>query len=553
MKRRNFVRNVGAGIILPKFIHGMDLKLNAAEELAAAMSGNTDHILIVVQLEGGNDGLNTLLPVDQNYDRLLQLRPNIISGTSSKRKDGYLPLNNVTEARLHPSMEAVKNLYNEGMIQFINGVSIGNHSSSHPAATRMVLNASTRDLNGNYGWLGELLESKYPGYTDFSNFPNNLTDFPVSIEFGNYSSLLLQASSGPMNVLLNSARHFCNLYFGTTIDAQGNCTYKSENSCSVTSPIPGHSEAMRAQSNLQYLRAFSQVADKYACVLRKAYDKSKSNSVNTDQFLGSICGYNYNENKVISELDVQMRTIAYWINGGLPTQVYQVRHDGYDLHGGLSNSHGYLLNQVSGSIANFMQLLAPEKRDKVLGIVITEFARTIKENGSQGADHGTSNMMFTFGHQVNGGILGKNPTIPDPQLFNDPKTFDLANNQASQFDFRSVYNTIMRQWFCVDEPTVQKIIGGKKEDSNGNVIENWDLLPLFKNSPCCTDLAQPVITGNQQVCADGTYTYSTAQVTGATYNWTIQGGRITAGQGSATVSVAWDNQTVGTLNVKVSK
>lgn len=132
MKRRNFVRNVGAGIILPRFIHGMDLKLNAAEELAAAMSGNTDHILIVVQLEGGNDGLNTLLPVDQNYDRLLQLRPNIISGTSSKRKDGYLPLNNVTEARLHPSMEAVKNLYNEGMIQFINGVSVGNHSSSHP-------------------------------------------------------------------------------------------------------------------------------------------------------------------------------------------------------------------------------------------------------------------------------------------------------------------------------------------------------------------------------------------------------------------------------------
>ncbi|HRI01633.1 MAG TPA: DUF1501 domain-containing protein [Saprospiraceae bacterium] len=553
MLRREFVKGVGAGVILPNFVHGFDLKLDTAPETALAAVGNTDHILVVIQLEGGNDGLNTLLPVDENYNKLVQLRPNIIGQTSGQQKNGYLQLKNRNDVRLHPALTGVKNLYDNGLVQFINGVSVGGHSSSHPTATRLILNASTKDLTGNYGWLGELLEAKFPDYTDFSKFPSNLPDFPASIEFGNYSSLLLQSSSGPMNVLLNDATHFCKLYWQTQVDAQGNCTYTGTNSCDINEAIPNHPDATIAQNKIQYLRSFGKVTEKYACVLRKAYDNAKKNSVGSEKFLEAICGYAYNENDAKNQLDIQLKTIAYWINGGLPTQVYQVRQDGYDTHGGQASNQHYLLQNLNFGIGKFMEALAPEKRDKVICIVVTEFARTIKENGSYGTDHGTANMMFAFGYNVNGGVLGSNPTIPDPSEFLNPRNFDNANNIVPQYDFRSVYQTLLKNWFCVDQSTIRNILGGKKEDDRGNVLEDWDTLPIIKQSPCCTQLPDPVISGNQQVCPDGSYAYSTQAVSGAQYVWDVDGGVILSGQGTANVQVKWNKGVQGKLNVKVTK
>ncbi|MFN9978766.1 MAG: DUF1501 domain-containing protein [bacterium] len=170
-----------------------------------------------------------------------------------------------------------------------------------------------------------------------------------------------------------------------------------------------------------------------------------------------------------------MKIVAKLIKGGLKTKIYMVSLGGFDTHSDqvdnadyTKGSHANLLATLSDAISAFqndLKYLSIE--DKVLGMTFSEFGRRIKSNGSNGTDHGSALPMLVFGTQVQNGIIGVNPTI-------NP-SFTVEDNLAMKYDFRSVYSSILLQWFCIEESAISTIL-----------FKNHQTIPLIKNAACAT-------------------------------------------------------------------
>jgi len=174
-----------------------------------------------------------------------------------------------------------------------------------------------------------------------------------------------------------------------------------------------------------------------------------------------------------NDLATQLKTVARLVAGGLKTKVYMVNMSGFDTHGAqvqggdtTSGNHAVLLGQVSDAIAAFMKdlkFLGVDKR--VLGMTFSEFGRRIVSNGSLGTDHGAGQPVFVFGDAANTGILGNTPDMP--------ATLDVEAVVPLQYDFRSVYSTILRDWFCVPASDVDTML-----------LNNYQYLPFIKGTAC---------------------------------------------------------------------
>jgi hypothetical protein len=208
-------------------------------------------------------------------------------------------------------------------------------------------------------------------------------------------------------------------------------------------------------NELTYLRAIARQTNKYADVIEAAAKKVASQSPYPQ-----------------GELAEQLKTVARLIAGGLKTKVYMVSTGGFDTHGGqvesgdtTTGSHARLLKELSDAIAAFMndcQNLGVGKR--VLGMTFSEFGRRIRSNGSMGTDHGSAQPVFIFGEYAATGVLGNSPILAG---------IDEGTNIQMQYDFRSVYSTILRDWFCVPA-----------EDTTTILLKNYQYLPFMKNTAC---------------------------------------------------------------------
>jgi hypothetical protein len=161
----------------------------------------------------------------------------------------------------------------------------------------------------------------------------------------------------------------------------------------------------------------------------------------------------------------------------------------------------------------------------------SEFGRRIRSNAALGTDHGTAAPVFLFGSCVQNQIMGDHPVI-DTQVGTE-------EGVDMQFDFRNVYGTILSQWLGATEADVRNII-----------FQDFQAMPIFK--PGCALTAcppAPIVTGDPVVCEDGTNTYSVPLLPGATYQWVVTGGSVQTGQGTNTITVKWNNGTVGTVKV----
>lgn len=528
MQRRNFIKHTTAGVVLPTLLQGFGIKVCAEPQLPAILPPtDTDKVLIIIQLDGGNDGLNMAMPADQ-YAQLLALRPNVTHPEAQ-----YLALNNVSNVRLNPQMDGIRTLFNEERVAIVQAVGYPNHSSSHPTGTLNMLNGAQPE--GGYASTGVF--GRYLHHAnEYPNYPDVLPTDPVAIEFGDYASLLLQDSAASMSVLLNSSQHFCNLYWGSNTNDIG---------CDLNEPIPNPDlEAGKAKAKLSYTRQLTKLSNHYANRIKQTFDLGAIVGVGpTDSDINFACNI-YSSN----ELTRQLHIIARLIKGGLNTRIYMVKHTGFDLHGNQQYLHGVRLGELSTAIKKFMDdITTMGIDDRVIGMTVSEFGRTIKQNGSQGTDHGTSSSMLLFGTHIAGGIYGTNPILPSLSAFSNPATFDAANNIARQYDIRSIYSTILSSWFCTPAAQLNDIIQPSVSTAD---LQNIPTIPIINNSPCCTVTVTPIISGNNNVCTDGTYAYSVAAVAGATYIWTIQGGTIVAGQGTNSVQVIWANGIAGTINVQ---
>jgi hypothetical protein len=232
-------------------------------------------------------------------------------------------------------------------------------------------------------------------------------------------------------------------------------------------PVP----PTKAGKELSYIRNVAKQTQQYGTTITAAAAKVTAQSA-------------YPTNNSLAD---QLKIVARLIKGGLQTRVYMVSFGGFDTHSLQTTttdttvgSHATLLGRVSDAIKAFQNdLVFLEIEDRVVGMTFSEFGRRIKSNSSVGTDHGAAAPVFVFGKPVEGGVLGDNPTIPANVSVND--------NIPMQYDFRSIYSTILEKWFCLSKTTVQSLF----PPSVNNQLQD---LPLIKGNTCKTP-APPSTSG----------------------------------------------------------
>jgi uncharacterized protein (DUF1501 family) len=329
-------------------------------------------------------------------------------------------------------MSGMQSLFNNGKLNIVQSVGYPNPNYSHFRATDIWMSASDSDENIPSGWSGRYLDTQFPGYPN--SYPSPEQPDPLAIQIGSLTSLVTQGPSVNMGISISNPASFYNLVNG------------------VQDPVP----ATPAGKELSYVRNVARQTNLYADAITTAYNNATQQAEYPNTNLAG-----------------QLKIVARLVKGGLKTRIYMVNLGGFDTHAQQVNTgntstgaHANLLKQLSDAVKSFqddLRLLGIE--DRVLGMTFSEFGRRVKSNGSMGTDHGAAAPMFLFGSNVQGGILGHNPEIP-----NSPTVED---NVAMQYDFRSVYASVLTQWFCADNQTVQS-----------SMLQNFQTLPLIKGQVC---------------------------------------------------------------------
>jgi uncharacterized protein (DUF1501 family) len=409
---------------------------NKLFESLARTRGNNDHILVLIQLSGGNDGLNTVIPLDR-YSELSAARSNVLINATS-----VLPIAGTTTTGLHPSMTALQNMYNQGKVNIVQGVSYPDPNFSHFRSTDILFTASDSATYLNTGWLGRYIDHRFPGAPQM--YPDaNFLD-PLAIQIGSTVSTILTGSNGLNGLAVSGISNFYQILSGTV------------------DPAP----ATPAGHELTFIRFIAQQTQAYTMVLQNA----------------AATGVNLATYPTGNRLADQLKIVARLINGGLKTPIYIVNQGGYDNHDNQVDlmdhslgKHANLLGQLSEAIGVFQQdLKLMGKEDKVAGCTFSEFGRRIKSNASNGTDHGSGAPMIVFGTQVNPTIIGSSPVLPASATSND--------NVPMQHDFRQVYASILQDWFGLDPVDVSTILNG----------QTYQTLPIFKTPVGTTEVGETI-------------------------------------------------------------
>lgn len=422
MKRRDFIKTSAPLAVVPFFsgrLFAAAMPVSLLDAAVLAAPPQDDRILVVVQINGGNDGLNMVLPLNQ-YTNLSAARSNILIPQSSA-----LVLGN-TQTGLHPSMTGLRNLFNQNQLSIIQSVSYTNPNFSHFRATDIWMSGSDSTSVVNSGWLGRLLQFAYPGYP--AQYPNTAMPDPLSISIGSELDLGLQGYE------ISTGQTVPSNFAGTLTSL---LSYRNNN-------VPN----TNAGYEIAFLRNQQQFTNQYGNSIINAWNAG-TNSLT----------YPAPPTGVGNNLAQQLRIVARLIKGGLKTRVYWVKTSGFDTHANqVDNSnktqgaHANLLKELSDAISAFQtDLTAMGLADRVLGLTFSEFGRRIRSNASVGTDHGSAYPMFLFGSKVKTGIIGSNPVIP--------ANASVSANVPMQYDFHSVYLSILTEWFCLSAADANAVLG----------------------------------------------------------------------------------------------
>ncbi|HMU14810.1 MAG: DUF1501 domain-containing protein [Bacteroidetes bacterium] len=413
MDRRRFLRATSIATIGGMSVRGFSSPLLRA--LGSRDLG--DRVLVVVQLYGGNDGLNTVIPLDQ-YGILSSVRPHVIIPESA-----VLPLSGLDGTGLHPALGGLQSMWNDGKLSIVQGVSYPEPNYSHFRATDIWETGADHDQILNSGWTGRYLNLEYPNYP--SGYPNAEMPDPLAIRIG-----------GPVGPALQ----YLGLSMGTAIvntddplDLSGNI---------YNDPL----SALCSGNKLGLVRTVQEQTDLYGDVINAAAQMGCAHGPYPE---GTTPG---------AKLGQALRIVAQLICGGLKTRIYWVSLTGFDTHAEqvqesdhTLGTHANLLQGLNNAIHAFQNDLAGlGLEDRVLGMTFSEFGRRIVSNASIGTDHGSAQPMFLFGSKVIPGMLGTNPEIPVDT--------SVQTNLAMQYDFRSVYASILTDWFCLQPEETDQVL-----------------------------------------------------------------------------------------------
>ena len=433
MKRRNFLRYMAQSAAATPFL------LNGLQMKAIGNSGwfkrfNNDPFenrkLVLIQLHGGNDGLNTVIPMEQ-YSTYQTFRSNIAIPDTGNRS--YIPLDNSMpipdQVGLHPDMPAVKALYDEGKVSLIQGVGYENTNQSHFRSRDIWFMGGGYDEYKNSGWMGRYLDHIYPDYPD--SYPTTEMPDPLGLEIGYTVSLGYHRSLGiPVALATADPENFSDLIAG------------------LGGPNPDTIPDNYYGDELQYVMDLYANANTYAQQLQDRYNAGANYVVYPMDNIQSYPGeapQQYIENP----LGWQLATVARLIHGGCKTRIYLVRIGGYDTHDGqvidsdpTRGIHSALLYHLSNAVKAFMDdLAASGYEEEVMAMTFTDFGRRPFSNASFGTDHGTAAPVFIFGKGVQPGVIGTNPDLND---------LDDTNNLKIQNDYRQIITSLLCDWMGAD-------------------------------------------------------------------------------------------------------
>lgn len=421
MKRRSFLQNTTA-LGIPLLLNGFPLGGLYNRKMNAMIDGINDRVLVLIQLVGGNDGLNTVFSMNQ-FANLAAVRPNLILNESE-----LLDLDG--QRFIHPSMGDLKRVWDAGKLNILQSVGYPFQNRSHFRSTDIWHTASEANEYLTTGWLGRFFEVEHADYPD--GYPNSTFSDPFALTIGGGITETCQGTQSTFSLAIVDPNNPGNVALGQEGDTPANC-YGRE---------------------LSFIREVAQQTNSYAGVIESAAES------------GNNLSSKYADDNPLAQ---KLKTVAQLISGGLKTKVYVVSIGSFDTHASQVESddrgngrHATLLNYLSNAICAFqedLELMGVDER--VFGMTYSEFGRRIRSNESDGTDHGTAAPMFFFGSCVNPEIIGDDPEID--------RSVDKLEGVPMQYDFRSVYGTILENWFGVDSSTVQNIM-----------FEDYQSLPLIQ-------------------------------------------------------------------------
>ncbi len=446
MKRRNFIKLTSSASALSLLPNEVFSIFNASGMLNCPdISGKK---IVLIQLSGANDGLNTLVPLNQ-YDKYASLRPNVklknVGETDGViNLDSTLPLQN--QVGLHPVLNGFKELYDKGFMRIIQGVGYPNQDKSHFKSTDLWLNGGDGTAANNNllsGWMGRFFENYYSTILS--------ANYPLGIQLGSSDNSLGFHGEKEHGLSINI----------TGQDPQGFYSVINGLGGQAPSDIP----------NSEYGDLLKYIIDNDTST--NIYAQSITNAFNAGKNVVTYANTNLNN---------QLKSVARFISGGLKTKIYLVKLGGFDTHDLQvpSNtqthigSHANLLNQLSTSINSFISDLNSQgKADDVVAITFSEFGRKAAENGNLGTDHGEIAPMFLFGKPINPGVSGTNVNLSEATQENNYQIFNV------QHDYRRVFATVMQDWLGASNNTLDLTFYDK---TNSAGFANKKLSDIIKPS-----------------------------------------------------------------------
>ena len=419
MRRRDFLHDIShaaaLGTLLPTFGLGW-------QDKSYSLFDNTidaGKILVLIRLNGGNDGLNTVIPLDQ-YSNLNKVRPHVIMPENKLVQLGK------NDLALHPSLSDLKLFSDEKRMKIIQNVGYEVPDFSHFRSMDIWQSASDYDQFLSSGWIGRYIEKEHPGFP--TQYPNEQFPHPLAIELGWSSSLTMLGQYSFPSYIVSDPQRLVEII--NDFDHEYPNTYSGD--------------------RLKYIQLIGKQSNQYGQVIKETYERSSNDS----SFPNSHLGW-------------QLETASRLIRGGLNSRVYMVDLGGFDTHDRqvemddpTKGEHARILKDLNDSVTAFIKSLdASGDSDRVLTMTFSEFGRTINSNGSYGTDHGTAAPMMIFGNRISDDVLGKNPEIPEVARWQD--------NLAVEFDFRQVYASILDQW-----------IGADIETEKASLLKEFPKLPI---------------------------------------------------------------------------
>lgn len=391
--RRHFLRSsLATGALVSMGAPTIPLFLGRSARAASESGSRSDHILVVVQLLGGNDGLNTVIPHGLGgYNRgrrALRISPGQIHKITG-------------DIGLHPSMGGFANLLEEGRLAVVQGVGYPNPDRSHFRSMEIWETARADPKALETGWLGRVL--------DASDRPSG-SDLPA---------LNIGARRLPLALKAKTTE-------APSIDSLDQ--YRLQ--------LSGDSASKRAERQALADLAVPDRDDPLLAFVRRttlaAYDSSKRLEALSSPKKGAVTYPNFG-------LAKRLELTARIIKAGFHTSIYYTALNGFDTHANQLGTHSALLTELSDSLASFLSDLGPEHSDRVCVLVFSEFGRRVSENASSGTDHGAAAPVFVLGPVAKPGLVGDHPSLDD---LDDG---DLKHHT----DFRRVYASLLDHWLGV--------------------------------------------------------------------------------------------------------